>query len=147
MTAPVLLRIKAQKPLEMDILSALVQDSLLPKTAFAYDKKERRAHLLVNRFCWEHAVQQENTDSSEPYYRVHAGLYFTDIEQVSVNAAFRCYPTEKVLNLLTVHADGKQEVNILFSEGAHICLKTQKCCAYLKDLHEGWPTTAKPAHP
>ncbi|MDR0661897.1 MAG: DUF2948 family protein [Holosporales bacterium] len=146
MTAPASLKLKAYSPQEMDILSALAQDALLTKTAFSYNKKEKRVHLLVNRFCWEQAVITATSSDAPPYYRVYAGLYFYGVEQVRVNTAFQQHPAEKILNLLTIHADGKKEVNILFSEGAHIRLDMPRCRAYLKDLHEGWPTTLKPDH-
>ncbi|MDR2412099.1 MAG: DUF2948 family protein [Holosporales bacterium] len=146
MTTPAPLKLKAYSPQEMDIFSALVQDALLTKTAFSYNKKEKRVHLLVNRFCWEQAVVTAMSPDSSSYYRVYAGLYFYGVEQLRVNIAFQQYPAEKILNLLTIHADGKKEVNILFSEGAHICLDMPRCRAYLKDLHEGWPTALKPNH-
>ncbi|MDR2417254.1 MAG: DUF2948 family protein [Holosporales bacterium] len=151
------LRIKARDPQEMDILSALVQDAILHKTALFYDKKEKRVHLLVNRFCWECAFQKEMNASSEPYYRVHSGLYFHHVERMWTNAVFRSHPADKLLVLLTVYAGSKNhvddkgdgnesDINLVFSEGAHVRLSTQQCCAYLKDLHDKWPTTVKPEH-
>jgi hypothetical protein len=141
-----LLKIRAHDPQEMDVLSALVQDAILHKTAFYYDPKAERVHLLVNRFCWEHAVHKDTAPSNEPYYRVHAGLYFHHVTHVWTNALFRRHPSDKLLVLLVVYMDNKSDIHLVFSEGAHIRLSTQRCCAYLKDLHDHWPTPSKPVH-
>jgi hypothetical protein len=145
-SSPPLLKLKASNPQEMDVLSALVQDSILHKTAFFYDKKQKRAYLLVNRFCWEHALPRDTTGSPGPYYRAHAGLYFHHIEKSEVNVSFREHPADKLLSLLTVYVDNKSDINLIFSEGAHIRLLSKQCCAHLKDLHDGWPTGKKPEH-
>ncbi|MDR0407222.1 MAG: DUF2948 family protein [Holosporales bacterium] len=151
MTPSLLLKMKASTPQEMDILSTLLQDALLPKTAFAYNKKEKQAHLLLNRFCWEHMPHRRDRKilpikSSKPYYRVHTGVYFHDVDHVWVNTIFKRHPIWELLNLLTIHADEKNDVNLIFSGGAHIRLSMKQCCAHLKDLHDGWPTYVKPHH-
>ena len=70
------LKIMAKNPQDLDILSACLQDALIPLKEATYDKTQKRFVLLANRYKWEegHLPQKEGA-------RTHAGISFENIEE------------------------------------------------------------------
>ena len=49
------LKLRARDPEDLRVLSACLQDALVPLADIAYLKPEQRFVLVVNRFMWESA--------------------------------------------------------------------------------------------
>ena len=49
------LALRAEDEADLKILSALVQDAILPASEIIHDPRARRLALLVNRFRWKKA--------------------------------------------------------------------------------------------
>ena len=60
----------------LQVVSALVQDAVLPITEMRWDRKARRFALLVNRFRWEDREDAEKR--GRPYERVQSLLVVDD---------------------------------------------------------------------
>ena len=116
---------------------------------------ERRFIAVFNRFCWERdqALENEDKPSQSPpqvdetpgsYHRTHSGLVIDRVRAIqSKNIDLK--NTNNLLNLLSIHEiDG--QIELLFSGGAALRLKTTGILAHLKDLGEPWPTQWRPHH-
>lgn len=134
------LSLKATSVEECDVMSTLLQDSIFHFQYHDFDEQAGGFHLMLNRFCWEDDKEPDNSS----YYRVHSGLYIHNVISVKVNKSFR-NNRHKYLSLLTMHASPR-EINLLFADNKHICIEVNDILVYLKDLHEKYPTLAKPIH-
>ncbi len=87
------LRIKAHDADDLRVLSALVQDSVLPASEISWLPQENRFALLLNRFRWEIDAKQSE--------RVQSVLVFDCVQSVqtdSVDAA----DADQILSLLSI---------------------------------------------
>ncbi|MDR0677174.1 MAG: DUF2948 family protein [Holosporaceae bacterium] len=134
-----MISIKARNFEESDLISCLIQDSILHFSFHSYHPEKRCLRFMLNRFCWE---LKDSFEANQCYYRVHSGLYIHNVESIFISNNL-----EKVrfLNLLTFHA-ADQEINMIFSEKGYINLKISGLNIYLKDLHEKYPTAFCPLH-
>ena len=71
------LRLVAQDAEDLKIISALVQDAVLPVTELKYDAKRRRFAVMLNRFRWEDRAAAER--AGRGYERVQAALLFRGV--------------------------------------------------------------------
>ena len=133
-----IIRIKAQDLDECDMISALLQDSIVKISECHFFEEQKCFRLLLNRFCWEHAHKFEEHQS---YHRVHSGLYIHNVKSVILTHM----KNHHFYNLLAMHASSN-EINLLFSDHKHICIEVDGILVYLKDLHEKYPTLSKPEH-
>ena len=153
MTAP--LKLRARATADLALLSGLLQDSLIRGADMTYEGSEKRFIAVFNRFCWERDQALENAGQppeSPPqidktpghYHRTHSGLVIDRVRAIQ-SKDIDLKNTSKLLNLLSVHElDG--QIELLFSGGAAIRLKTTGILAHLKDLGEPWPTQWRPHH-
>ncbi|MDR0968686.1 MAG: DUF2948 family protein [Holosporaceae bacterium] len=131
--------IKAEDLAGCDLISSLIQDSIFHLSFHSFHKEQKRFRLMLNRFCWESVKDFEKEGC---YYRVHSGLYIHNVDSIIANDDVK---KDRYLNLLTFHASEK-EINMVFSDNKHICIKINGVLVYLKDLHDRYPTTSLPTH-
>jgi hypothetical protein len=93
------LRLLAQAPDDVAVISALAQDAVFPATEMRYDRHARRFALLLNRFRWEDRARAER--QGRPYERVQSVLVVNDALSVASNGIDRGDP-DVVLSLLAV---------------------------------------------
>lgn len=136
------LRLLAQDSKDLEVLSAHLQDALLPLSAMVYEPKNETFTILANRFCWEHhPVNHEN----EPmYHRIHSGLHFKNVENVHYQGFHRQGETQ-MLNFLTLKAN-EDSIQLVCAEGNDIRIQTKNFHCQLGDVHQPWPTRKKPMH-
>lgn len=134
------LKIKAVSCSDLDMISAITQDSIILKNSIKFDGS--MFSCLINRFCWEGLDNLEE----KRMYRIHSALYFSGIKSVNYNKKFKEHENSKLLSLLTIHSDFTDNITIVFSDNSIIALKVSKIEVYLKDLYDHWPTDALPAH-
>ncbi len=130
-----MLKLKAVSFEECDIISALLQDSILHVSHHMFHEDSACFYLLLNRFCWE--VPDENN-------RALCGLYIYNVTRIRFNKEFRSGDMH-FKNLLSVHA-APGEVNLLFSDHHHIALDVSSLCVAVQDLHPMYPTESVPYH-
>lgn len=66
------LSLKAETAEDLAVLSALIQDAVLPVEEMRWTRRGRRLALLINRFRWEDRVAAEK--AARPYERARALL-------------------------------------------------------------------------
>ena len=166
------LKLRARDPEDLRVLSACLQDALVPLADIAFLKPEDRFVLVVNRFMWESTpdaevlsaeveakavaeaaapeadegdVRFEDVDgTAPPYQRINAGLTFDRVRAVRFRG-FDARKRDEILNLLSIDAD-PQAVTLSFSGGGAIRLEVAEILCHLEDLGRPWPTRWRPDH-
>ncbi len=159
------LKLRAHDPRDMRVISAVLQDALVPLKEIAYLKREHRFVMVANRFRWEDepkvvaaaasALAQASgqdarfADAEEEgalpgFERINCGLVFDRVRQVRYRG-FDLAKRGQILNLLTLEQDATG-VTLVFSDQASIRLEGRGVACHLEDLGEPWPTDARPDH-
>ena len=136
------LRLFALDEDDLEILSANMQDALVPVPEIAYLPSQRRFALAGKRFDWVKAA-------AGGCERCAVGLHFERVLGVS-RLGFAQSETDRVLNLLAIAfapTDAPAgHVLLTFSGGAAIRLDVECLEAQMRDLGPRWPCDKTPAH-
>jgi hypothetical protein len=92
------LRLIARDDGDLGVIASLLQDAVFPITDMAYEARQRRFALLVNRFRWEDRAAAEA--AGRPYERVRAMLVVEDVLRVRTSGIDRT-DRDVVLSALT----------------------------------------------
>lgn len=93
------LRLVAQDAEDLKVISALVQDAVLPVTELKYDARRHRFGLLLNRFRWEDRQEAERVGRA--YERVRSVMVVEDVRKVQ-SFGFDRADKDLVLSLLSI---------------------------------------------
>jgi hypothetical protein len=137
------LRLQAQTPQDITVLSALLQDALIHIGGMHYNPKEGLFTLLANRFCWETGAHE--IDGLAVHKRTRSGLHFSHVTSVRHKGIARTQ-LRRIHNLLAIRCLRDNEIRLLFSHNAQISLSVNKILCHLTDLQDHWWTTQKPIH-
>lgn len=139
MVDPKPLRLLAQDPQDLEIISAAMQDAVLKVGDIAFEQKARRLTVAFNRYRWEAGGGG----------RVRAGLQLGGVLKVQARK-IRRGARDAVLELLAMTftpGDAPGGVVTLSFAGGGDLRATVECVeAVLADLSTPWPTPHKPAH-
>ena len=143
------LRLLARDADDLRVLSALVQDAVLPASEMRWDHKERRFALLLNRFRWEDAPAAERR--SRAFERVRSLLWIGDVSSVKSQGVPQG-DADTVLSLLEIAfhpgADGAGEVHLTLSGDGVIACAVEALEVVLKDVTRPYaaPSGHAPRH-
>ncbi|PJE26406.1 Protein of unknown function [Pseudooceanicola antarcticus] len=118
---------------DLQVLSALVQDAVLPVTEMRFMRDEKRFAMLLNRFRWEDGARDRHGAE-----RVRALLVFENVQAVASQGVSRADP-DMILSVLSLEFIPDQEppsgqlLITLAGDGA-IRLKVEALEAVLKDV-------------
>jgi hypothetical protein len=133
MTEPA--RLRARDAQDLTIISALVQDALVPLADVAYFQDQRRFVLALNRYRWDHVLEATRT---------HALLSFQSVDGVQSRKLDRT-DVNRIHSVLTVtYTDGT--VFIEFANGGSLRLAVGDLDCILEDVGEPWPAARQPGH-
>jgi hypothetical protein len=131
-------RLRAQSLEDLSILSALLQDAVVPIGDIAYLEGDSSFVLVASRYCWE------SDDVADISMRVLAGLRIDAVEKAQFRGIDR-NDRNQFLELLSLnYADGA--VALHFAGGGAIRLEVGELMIALEDLDEPRPTTFQPRH-
>lgn len=138
------LRLKAEDAEGLQILSAVLQDSVLKAGDLKFEARARRFTAIVNRFRWEKAKK------AGPFERVRAALAFEGVGGVK-SARLSRHDKHAVASILTLGFDPASEppggvARIVLAGGGEIRLDVECVDATLLDIGAPWPTPRKPSH-
>jgi hypothetical protein len=133
MTDPV--RLRAQDQDDLKVISALLQDALMPLADMAYFPEERRFMLAVNRYRWEHTAERTRT---------HSLLSFQEVDKVLSRGLDRAKPN-RMHSLLSL-TFGDDEIQAAFADGGTLRLSVKALDCLLEDVGEPWPAAKTPKH-
>lgn len=158
------LKLQARDTEDLNILSAALQDALIPVADFAYLPDDRTFVGVFNRFMWE--VEPVALSSWEPlgddepdriagqaappapyHFRTHSALVFRDVDRVQAKG-MTATPQPPFLCLLAIRSDAAaHEVQLDFAGHATIRLTVSTIHAVLEDKGIPWATRNQPSHP
>lgn len=141
---PTPLKLHAADAEDLQIISSMLQDSLIIPQDITYFATEKRFAILLNRFCWEKSPATGNEEKRG--YRIHTGCIFNNINQVQ-QKGLDDTRSQQILNLLAIEWHATEQVIILsFSGNISVRLITDKINCYVKDFGDPWPTCWQPQH-
>lgn len=146
------LKLKAGDREDLNVISALLQDALVPLGDISYLPDEQSFILAVNRYRWEQDSQQEH---QSPMQRIHAGLRFDGVSRVQYRGIDQL-DRRQFLSLLSISfeagPDNNQEdigpgtVVLQFSGTGVIRLDVSAVVCVLSDFGEPWAAGWTPSH-
>ncbi len=158
---PTLLKLRARDAEDMAVVSACLQDALVPLSDVAYLKPEKRFVMVATRFKWESAgnseellpagmavpdsdARFEDNGGTPAFERVNCGVCFDRVRAVRFRGLDLRH-RDHILNLLAIETEPRR-ITLLFSGEAVIRLDVGSIICHLEDLGEAWPTRWQPAH-
>lgn len=152
MTNPIKLR--AGDAEDLAVISACLQDAILPIGDMCYEPAAQRFVMVANRFKWETADSGRTTADGDglaadddhlfPFERTHCGVRFDGVTAVRVRGV-DLKDRRQMLELLSVAAvDGG--VLLTFAGGGALRLDGSDWLCLAEDMGEPWPTASRPCH-
>lgn len=139
-------RVRAEDADDLKVVSAYLQDAVVPVVEIAYDAPAQRFVLVASRFRWEKALRAGvAADGGEPLERVHCGVRFDDVTGVRVRGVDPKTERGRMLNLLQI-AWNDGGVELICADGVTIRLDVRRLACQVEDLGERWPTVFRPTH-
>ncbi|MBI1209472.1 MAG: DUF2948 family protein [Azospirillum sp.] len=144
------IRLRAEDDDDLAVISACLQDALVPISEMCFLPEERRFVMVVNRFKWENAgatpmePNGAGQDGEAPFERTNCGVRIDGVERVQ-RRALDLRDRRQILNILALTTTG-DGLELVFSGGGALLFQaaTWQCC--LKDIGEAWPTARRPCH-
>lgn len=141
---PAPLRLRAMDAEDLQVVSSLVQDAVLPITEMTWQRSKRRFALLLNRFRWEDRA------AGTPE-RVQSVLAFEDVQNVATQGIDR-NDKDLVLSLLSISLepgdDGAGRVILWLAGDGAIAVDVEALEATLRDVTQPYlaPSGKAPRH-
>ncbi len=135
---------------DLQVISALIQDAVLPVSDVSYDPRHRQLALLVNRFRWEDADQAKSQE--RPFERVRAVLLISDVKRVQSDGIDR-RDTDLILALLALRwqaaEDGAGRLYLEFAGDGTLAVDAECLNVELRDVTRPYtaPSGKAPRHP
>lgn len=145
------LRLQARDGADVEVLSALLQDAIIPGADMLFERNSKRFIFIANRFCWERpALAEVSGENGEPIHeRSLCGVRVEGVRQVLQQGM----PSKRkmaLLNLLAItSAKGEnetREITLVFSGQASLRLIVESIDIVAEDIDEARPTTYQPRH-
>ena len=142
-------RLRAASVSDVEVISALLQDAILPGEDMTFDRAGRRFVMVANRFCWDRPpLEGVASESGAPVYeRRLCGVRIEGVNGVE-SAGMPATRRGALFNLLaiTVADTADARLEILFSDGVSLRLAVDGISILAEDLDDGRPTSVMPAH-
>lgn len=146
---PAPLALMAEDEQDLRILSALLQDAILPASEMSYDPRGRSLALLLNRFRWEDAERAEA--EGRDYERVRSVLLIRDVLRVMSDGISR--DADTILELLAMNwqpgPDGTGRLLLEFAGDGTLVAEVECINLDLRDVTRPYRAVSgkAPVHP
>ncbi len=130
-----LLKLRARDAEDVDVVSAVLQDSIVPLCDMAFQPEEKGFLLVAQR------LRRENPNAVERIccaVRIHS-VTAVQTHDIDFNQ------TDRMLDLLALLFDA-DALTLVFASGAKIRLTLSGCCLTMEDFGEAWPALCQPQH-
>ncbi|MBE9476561.1 MAG: DUF2948 family protein [Proteobacteria bacterium] len=135
------LHLKVQDAEDLAIVSALLQDAVLPMKETSWQPDANRFGMLVNRFRWEDKTHAEN--SNRPYERVQSMLVIDNVQNVS-SMGIDHTDKDQIISILSVEYDADKVTFTLAGDGA-LALDVECLDITIKDVTKPYAAASKSA--
>jgi hypothetical protein len=163
MTGP--LKLRTEDAEDLDIVSACLQDAIVPLGEMEYVPGEKRFVLVANRFRWENCGETADMPPVDPagpavvdtggdatfatgcrtYERINCGVAFDGVEAVR-RRGIDPRDRARMLELLSMRIEA-DAVTLEFAGKAALRLEGARITCRLSDIGDPWPTQWRPRHP
>jgi Protein of unknown function (DUF2948) len=141
------LKLRAEDADDLAVLSACLQDALVPVRDLAYVPDQKIFVFVANRFRWESGSRPVPGEGERQ--RILCAVTFRAVAGVSYRG-FRRSDEDRILALLAIRPDAETTSGVAllleFSGHAAIRLEVARIQCRAKDLGEPWPTPWHPRH-
>jgi hypothetical protein len=135
------LKLRAEDEEDLAVVSAFLQDALLPVAEMVYLQEEQRFVLVANRFMWERPPVDKKGRSE----RTLTGIAFDGVTAVQVRG-FERSQGDRILQVLAIRS-APGAIIFEFSGADAMRLEVGRILCHLEDIGEPWPTPWRPRHP
>ena len=145
------LKLLARDTDDLVIVSAQLQDAIVPMTDVTYLAAERLFVMAVNRFMWNAVpTGSDDADDTTPeggpvFLRCSCGVRIRNVERVQLRR-LDLHDSGRILELLHLYAEDGI-VHLIFADGPDIRITVSELEISLEDFGEPWPTRRTPSHP
>ena len=141
------LKLRAADSDDLAVLSACLQDAIVPVRDLAYIRDQQMFVFIANRFRWESGLRPAPGDFRRQ--RILCAVTFEAVDGVSYRG-FSRRDEDRMLALLAIRPEpapgGGAAIHLEFSGRAAIRLDVARIQCRAKDLGEPWPTPWRPRH-
>ena len=148
------LRLLARDEDDVAVVSALLQDAIIPGADMEFKRKTNQLFIVANRFCWE--IQPldgvTSSDGKPVHQRRLCGICIRHVTAVQ-HHNWPDMRQDALFNLLALRYVGMSKhtgegvvLQFEFSGGSSLRLLTDDIDITLADLDAGHPTSLQPAH-
>ena len=134
------LKLRAEDAEDLAVLSAFLQDALVPVAEMVFLPDEQRFILVANRFMWE----RPPVDKKGHCERTLTGIAFDAVTAVQVRG-FERNEGDRILQVLALRAE-PGAIIFEFSGADAMRLEVGRILCHLEDIGEPWPTPWRPRH-
>ncbi len=137
------LKLRARDADDLRVLSACLQDAILPIGDMTWDREARRFVMVANRFCWERV-----DDRDDAFDRVNCGVVFDAVKAVRLRRIDR-QDRGQMLSLLAIDLTPQPAgvaITLMCADNRDIRLEAAGVAVQLEDFDGPWPTRNRPSH-
>ena len=132
-----MLKLKAQDSEDLQVISAVLQDSIVPVCDIAWRPEDKNFDMVVQR------LKREASSSAE-LERICCAVNIRGVEGVQTHG-IDLKAQERMLDLLAIMPEGKNLV-FIFAGEAKIRLQFGDLAMIVEDFGEAWPAACEPCH-
>ena len=148
------LRLRAHDVDDVSVLSALLQDAIIPGADMSFNAKLEEFVIIANRFCWElkPSADVKSSDGKPIHERRLCGIRIARVRSVKHYnwPEVRQYELFNLLAFGLVDMAEQQKggtvLQFEFSGGSSLRLNVDDVDIVLADLDVGHPTSLQPGH-
>jgi hypothetical protein len=134
------LKLRAKDNEDIQVISAILQDAIVPICDMTYRPEEKDFVLVAQRFCRE----SHEEGASPCFERVRSAVHVKGVEGVQLQGIDQSR-AENMLDLLALLPE-KDGLQLVFAGGGKIRLKLADWSLILEDFGEAWPASCEPCH-
>ena len=148
------LRLLATDEDDLAVVSALLQDAIIPGVDIRFNLYDRQFILIANRFCWEQPTLKDVTSAGgKPVHERRLCAVRLSHVVSAQRQNWPDNPKEALFNMLALYQPDVAEtggtarqLQMDFSGGASLRITVDKLYLILADLNAGHPTSLYPQH-
>lgn len=153
---PKQLRLLAKDEADLAIISAQLQDAIVPVGEMGFRGDDKLFALVANRFRWDvgevdwtdelgsDEADEEPREAGPFFLRSQCGLRFHGVRRVR-HKGIDLTDRGRLLSLLAIWGKGNR-VRLEFAENAAVELEVRRIQAVMEDLGQPWITRNRPQH-
>ncbi len=134
-----LLKLRAVDAEDMQVISAVLQDSIVPVCDMAFQQESQSFIVVAQRL-------RREADQADAAERICCALRIDAVSAVQTHS-IDLHHAERMLDLLAIILDpAEQCLNLIFASDAKIKLHLTSCHVTLEDFGQPWPALCSPCH-